>query len=554
MSRRTIARIDDWLNPIVVKELRQAVQSKLVVAGLMLFLFFQVLILAWVLLDAGTAAQTSSSNQLGGLNTRVGRRVSEVLQYLMLGTCLLVPLYVGGRLAAERSDTHTDLLFISALKPRSIVSGKFLSGLVLVLLIFSACAPFLAFTYLLRGIDVPSVLFLLGLDLILALGGIATTIFLGVIPAPRAIKGLMGVGAVFALGGLFSWGMALSLRQINGGLFANAREFWTRGALTAGVLAGGVGLLFTWSIAVLSPPAANKGVFLRGYILAVVVLLGAAALYLGWKETHFRYLQPWLIASAGLCCVQLFISINEREHLGPRIVRTIPRSPLLRPLAFLFYSGAAGGVVFCVLLLSACVALALTLTTWVNPPTELGTTRAGLGWYGEIDLLFGARFGVLAGLYTLCFCLTGIFLRAWVLREQVRQNLTWMVVVLLVGVGSMGPYVVAYFAAPELLLPEQTDRTWLWTNPFYTIDISLRRELLGRSLDDQDWRWVFTAECMPFLTVWLAGAALVSLPWLLRQTRVFIRPLSAPMPALAPTHLAPALTTPLLADGIVKRP
>ena len=50
----------------------------------------------------------------------------------------------------------------------------------------------------------------------------------------------------------------------------------------------------------------------------------------------------WLIVLV-IRYIQLLISINERDSWGPRVARAIPRSQLLRPLAFLFYSGAAGG-------------------------------------------------------------------------------------------------------------------------------------------------------------------------------------------------------------------
>ena len=41
-----LARVDDWINPIVVKELRQAVKSRLVTSVLLLFLGSQLAIVA----------------------------------------------------------------------------------------------------------------------------------------------------------------------------------------------------------------------------------------------------------------------------------------------------------------------------------------------------------------------------------------------------------------------------------------------------------------------------------------------------------------------------
>ena len=56
----------------------------------------------------------------------------------------------------SRKD-NVDLLFISTLKPRAIMAGKLQSAVILVLMVFSACAPFMTFTYLLRGLDMPTI-------------------------------------------------------------------------------------------------------------------------------------------------------------------------------------------------------------------------------------------------------------------------------------------------------------------------------------------------------------------------------------------------------------
>ena len=42
---RVLDRLDDWINPIVVKELRQAVKSRLVIVILMVFLLLMLLVM-----------------------------------------------------------------------------------------------------------------------------------------------------------------------------------------------------------------------------------------------------------------------------------------------------------------------------------------------------------------------------------------------------------------------------------------------------------------------------------------------------------------------------
>src|SRR5262249_11535355 len=115
-------RLGDWLNPIVVKELRQAVQSRFVVVALLIFLTIQVLAVGIYLV---TAADPTFSFD-------AGRWVFMILFGIMLAVSMLfVPLYTGVRLVAERSETNLDLLFITTIKPRSIIAGKLMAAVTL---------------------------------------------------------------------------------------------------------------------------------------------------------------------------------------------------------------------------------------------------------------------------------------------------------------------------------------------------------------------------------------------------------------------------------------
>ena len=81
---------------------------------------------------------------------------------ILMFTCMIfVPLYSGGRMSLERSNADMDLLYVTTLSPGAIVRGKYLTATALTLLIFSASMPFMILTYLLRGIDLPSIFFVL---------------------------------------------------------------------------------------------------------------------------------------------------------------------------------------------------------------------------------------------------------------------------------------------------------------------------------------------------------------------------------------------------------
>src|SRR5438132_9368033 len=89
-------RINDALNPIVVRELRQAVQGKFVAAVLLVLLVIQLAAIGIFIIASGDIATRFDA----------GREVFMVLLGLLLGACLIfVPAYTAVRLAAERSDT-----------------------------------------------------------------------------------------------------------------------------------------------------------------------------------------------------------------------------------------------------------------------------------------------------------------------------------------------------------------------------------------------------------------------------------------------------------------
>ena len=80
---------------------------------------------------------------------------------LCVPVLLIVPFAAFRSIAAEREDGTFELLSITSLSSWQIVTGKLGSAIIQMLVYFSALAPCIAFTYMLRGIDLPSIAFLL---------------------------------------------------------------------------------------------------------------------------------------------------------------------------------------------------------------------------------------------------------------------------------------------------------------------------------------------------------------------------------------------------------
>jgi hypothetical protein len=528
-----LARLFDWLddriNPIVVKELRQAVQSRLVVAVLLLALGLQVLLLGVFLIVR------EARHSVDPVDWYAGAEIFQVLQGILLCCCiLLIPIYTGVRLASERSDSNTDLLFISTLRPVSIIWGKFAAACVLAMLVFSACAPFMTFTYLLRGIDIPSILVMLFIDVLALVFGTMGALFLAAIPANRALKFFVNFLGYIGLVMLFSLVLTFCARVLRFGLFGGEDpwEFWgPLGALT-GVTLGVSGLLFFWSVAIISPPSSNRApagrIFLLAQWLATGVVL--AALSKNLKPAHHGPVAAWLVISVALACLQFLISINERDRWGPRVARTIPRNPLLRGLAFLFYSGSAGGMILATLMATGSL---LAVHLWRRDNSAM----AGLAYSEHTSKVM-----FVVALYTFCYAMTGLLLRAYLMADKVRTTFTWLVSALLIGLGSSIPAVIVYVAFSDQVRYQQDTAWWLLTNPFASVyDVALNGPL-GGGWDE------FTLICFGFTGAWAILVAVLSLPWLLAQVLRFHppapRPASAVQPARVPAERASAEVEP----------
>jgi hypothetical protein len=494
---RFLDRLGDRVNPIVVKEARQAVNSRLVSGALLLLLGIQLTVMVLMLTERTLPNQDD-------LDLRAGRQVFTFVQGVLLVACmLLIPLLTGGRLGVERSDARVDLLFITSLSPRAILAGKLTAAAALALLIFSACAPFMAFAYVLRGLDVPAIAVVLAADFLLVLFGTTFALFVASIPATRGFRVFIAIfgfiGMCYATAGM----LALSDEFLNAGLRADTGgwEFWLGFAGLAGAVLGVIGLFFVWSVALVSPPAANRAVVVRAYTLG---FWAAAAAGCGYWSRHIAHPGPvgiWGLFSAALFGIQLLTAASERDGWGPRVARRIPRNRLLRIPAFLLTSGAAGGLLFAALGGGLTV---LGMYAWYDryPPAH-----AGDEWWKMTRLV-----GLILG-YTYCYAMSAVVVRRVAHGTPLRPGHTWVVALLLFGVGCVLPYIVVnlLFDTPGRYR-SVADVYWVYLpNPVVTLDESLRPA--GNE-----------GVIIAFVAAWAAAVTLVNLPWLARQAATFRPP------------------------------
>ncbi|MFM8470235.1 MAG: hypothetical protein ACKODH_09735 [Limisphaerales bacterium] len=350
MNLPTLSNWRTWEpNPIVVKELRQAVRSWAVTG--MLLMFLAVLFFVTVGFLLGQSFHISP-------NQALGREIFQFfLPVLSIVSFIFIPLYVGGRLTAERLDGNVDMLYITTLSAARIIRGKLLCGIYLTVLFFSVCAPVMVFTNLLRGIDLPTVFVLLTIAFLLSLLSLQAAIFLSCLPASKGLKLLVGLPAGGGMMSLVSGMVAILMDLMREGVGSRLGtwDFW--GPALSLFLVGLLlfGFLHLAAIALISAPSANRALPLRSYVTGTWLFTLVVALLWAARSGYVEPFYVWASFTTGIMVLALLISVAEGDVLSVRIRRTIPEAPGKRGLAFFFYSGTAGGLAWTIALSAATI-------------------------------------------------------------------------------------------------------------------------------------------------------------------------------------------------------
>ena len=213
-SQALLARLErasDWLNPIVVKEVRQMVRGRDFMSSFGSCLFAGLLVAFF-----------------GAGNALSGEGASGRWTFVALMTCLsilglaVVPLAAFSGLRIERMEQTLELITLTALSPRRVVIGKLMAQGVRLATLFAAVAPFIAMSFLLGGVDLVTILLALLVLFLWSLWASSAGLFLSTLLKSRAMSGL-----VFAGVGI----MALMMFGISRPLFF----LLSRGAFATGV-------------------------------------------------------------------------------------------------------------------------------------------------------------------------------------------------------------------------------------------------------------------------------------------------------------------------------
>lgn len=332
-------RFSEWLNPILVKEARQALKSK---QFLLTFTTLLILCAGWSLLGITLSSPGVQYNPAGAF------MLNGYLVVLALPILVIVPFVAFRSLSAELEDGTYELLSISALTSRQIVTGKLGSAVLQMLVYYSAISPCIAFTYLLRGVDVPSIV------MILVYGALASfllaTIGLLMATASRSRHFQIFLSVVL-LAGLFVAAITITsggIGILQFGVPYDVPEFWIANLVMLTFYLSFVVLFIYAAAGQITFASENRTTRLR------VVMLVQQLLWTGWM-TYFLVQERidelfyfTFIITGIYWTIMGALMIGETAQISPRARRDLPQSFLGRAAFTWFNPGSGTGYVFAV--------------------------------------------------------------------------------------------------------------------------------------------------------------------------------------------------------------
>ena len=446
--------ISDWLNPILVKETRQALKSRQFIVTFLLMLIASWLISFFGILLEGNSLEFGSAGR--GLFT-------SFYVVLALAIFVVVPYSAYRGLLNERDHTTLELLNITSLTPRQLVWGKLWSAMVQVFIYYSAIAPFIAFTSMLQGFDVALVAFALGFSILVTLWMTMLTLMLAAIPQGKQVQGLMTglifFGLLLVIVIIFSTVPWLLMETI---LFDDVR-FWVQ---TGGLIVAGMSFFFLFTqIATshLTFDADNRSTGIRIACSAQFVLYwlvwAVAQVMLGsgviGSVADVPFIGTWCVLHVATIG---FFAATEPDFVSRRVRRGIPKMAVLRLLSAPFLPGGHRGFLYLLLHLSL---IPVILSLFFN---DLFATGRSEGWWTLTFIAYVIWYVGLGAAF-------GRLLRR--MSAEVRPMHVRVIILLIFALGSLLPFMPALFGSNSIE-SDWLNRSLRVFNPFVFLSVMLK--------------------------------------------------------------------------------
>ena len=455
-----LERASERLNPILVKEARQALKSRQFLVTMTLVLAF-----GWGWSMLGVALLSP------GVYYAPGGRFMLVGYVLVLvaPVLIIIPFSAFRSLASEREDGTFELLSITSLTARQIVTGKLGSAVLQMLVYYSVLAPCIAFTYLLRGVDIITISLILCYTLLASILLSAAGLVLATASHARYWQVILSVLLLLGLLVVLIITSVLLIQLIVAGETTTYRmpDFWLGHVAVFSFYVSVVVLLILTAAAQISFASDNRSTKLRA------VMLIQQALWVGWMTYVWIRVddEGALFVMAAMAGLYWFLMgsllTGEIAQLSPRVRRSLPQSFLGRMAFTWFNPGAGTGYTFAVSNL-----LTVVLTTVI-----LGVTAQATGFSGAPRNDSWLLFGSLLVCYVTAYLGVGRIFT--LLLRQIAPTgmmLSILVHLLLVLLGAAGPTLLQAWAQGYSNLDYST---WQFTNWAWTLGEASEGDLVA---------------------------------------------------------------------------
>jgi len=310
----------DWLSPILVKELRQGLRTRLF---LIIFLALQFFMFFCICLNL------DSSNRDG----------TQFFFWELAGLCFLFLMPARGLWAihSEKQANTMELLLLTQLSAWRIVWGKWLAISLQSLLIFCSILPYVIMRYFLGQIDLFNELLLIGSLLIFSF--LLTALCVGV---STFLKNLLARGVMLIVGlmSLFFFQIFLGVTIMDRSpLFTQVDplRFYLLLLFLSPCM---IVLLLNIGVRTIAPPAENQASLARALTWLMVIIVCALEYFFPWEGLF--------LVSGFFITIPFFIyALMEQTVAIPSIYRPFVQWGFLGKLAGrFFYPGKATGLLF----------------------------------------------------------------------------------------------------------------------------------------------------------------------------------------------------------------
>lgn len=422
--------VSDRLNPILVKETRQALKSRQFIVTFLLMLISAWLISVFGTLAAGDSLEFGSAGR--GLFT-------SYFVVLAIAIFVVVPYSAYRGLLNERDQTTLELLNITSLSPRQMIWGKLWSAMAQVFIFYSAIAPFIAFTSMLQGFDVALVAFALAISILVTLCLTMFTLMLAAIPQNKHLQGLMTAAVfsvlLFVISTIFSAVPVMLMETIS----FDEKEFWI---VVGSIVIAGLSFFFLFTqiaIAHLTFDADNRSTGIRLACTVQFVLYWSTIAFANYmlgtstfsSSGDVALAATWAVLYMAICG---FFVATESDFVSRRVRRGIPKIVVLRLLSTPFLPGGHRGFLYLVLHL----ALIPVILEWMF--VDVFNPGRWEGWWTVTFILYVLAYVGLGAAF-------GRALRR--ASSEVRPMHVRVIIFVMFALGTIVPYLPLLFGTRE---------------------------------------------------------------------------------------------------------